>query len=371
MKRTPDGGFAIDSSRVPERSLTQRREALEKANIVRTRRATLKNDLKAGRASIRGVLLDPPEYIETAKVFDMLLAVPKYGRVKVNRLLKHCRISPSKTIGGLSQRQRDDLISFLHREPEPSPQPVIAAAPDPVSPEHNPLSGREFQVLELITEGLQNSQIAAQLSISEATVRRHISSAHAKLEAERRTVAELARGIERLVEEARQVGRLAGRAAREDGHPRHISVPRPDIIRLRAALRGTLVGELAGETEPTTQASALGGTLAVASSTPPTRADEHRSARRAALLRANELRLARAELRRRIADGTVTVSQVILTCPSEAASMSIAELLRSQRHWRTTRWHNFLADTGMAETKTIGSLTDRQRALLAAKFANP
>ena len=33
----------------------------------------------------------------------MLLAVPKYGRVKVNKILQQCRISPSKTIGGLSR----------------------------------------------------------------------------------------------------------------------------------------------------------------------------------------------------------------------------------------------------------------------------
>ena len=40
----------------------------------------------------------------------MLLAVPKYGRVKVNKVLMQCRISPSKTIGGLSQRQRTELV---------------------------------------------------------------------------------------------------------------------------------------------------------------------------------------------------------------------------------------------------------------------
>ena len=34
------------------------------------------------------LLLEPPEYVETAKVFDMLLAVPKYGRVKVNKVLQ-------------------------------------------------------------------------------------------------------------------------------------------------------------------------------------------------------------------------------------------------------------------------------------------
>ena len=41
----------------------------------------------------------------------MLLAVPKYGRVKVNKILQQCRISPSKTIGGLSERQRTELVS--------------------------------------------------------------------------------------------------------------------------------------------------------------------------------------------------------------------------------------------------------------------
>ena len=99
----------------PERSLTQRMEALQRANEIRTRRAQLKRDLKAGRVSIHDLLLEPPEYVETAKVFDMLLAVPKYGRVKANKILQQCRISPSKTIGGLSERQRTELVSLLRR----------------------------------------------------------------------------------------------------------------------------------------------------------------------------------------------------------------------------------------------------------------
>jgi hypothetical protein len=89
--------------------------ALEAANEIRTKRAQLKRDLKAGRERIEVLLLDPPEYLETAKVFDMMLAVPKYGRVKVNRILNQCRISPSKTIGGLSERQRNELVTLLRR----------------------------------------------------------------------------------------------------------------------------------------------------------------------------------------------------------------------------------------------------------------
>ena len=99
----------------PERSLVQRMEALQRANDIRSRRAQLKRDLKAGRTPIHELLLDPPDYVQTAKVFDLLLAVPKYGRVKVNKILSQCRISPSKTLGGLSERQRGELVTLMRR----------------------------------------------------------------------------------------------------------------------------------------------------------------------------------------------------------------------------------------------------------------
>ena len=103
------------SGSTPERSLDQRMAALERANGIRSARAQLKRDLKAGRKSIVDLLDSPPDYVLTAKVFDMLLAVPKYGRVKANRVLNQCRISPAKTIGGLSERQRGELVSRLRR----------------------------------------------------------------------------------------------------------------------------------------------------------------------------------------------------------------------------------------------------------------
>ena len=90
-------------------------EALKRANDIRTARAKLKKDLKAGRRTIQDLLNEPPEYVMTAKVFDMLLAVPKYGRVQANRVLNQCRISPAKTVGGLSERQRAELVSLLRR----------------------------------------------------------------------------------------------------------------------------------------------------------------------------------------------------------------------------------------------------------------
>jgi hypothetical protein len=85
-----------------------------------------------------------------------------------------------------------------------------------------------------------------------------------------------------------------------------------------------------------------------------------------ALQRANEVRLARAELKRRVYEGDVDVGEVTLTCPWEAASMTIGELLLSQRRWGAARCRKVLAATGMPETKTVGSMTERQRRALAA-----
>ena len=106
---------AKTQAQAPQRSLDQRMEALKRANDIRVRRAKLKKDLKDGRVGIDDVLRNPPMYVETAKVFDILMAVPKFGRVKAAKLLNQCRISQSKTVGGLSERQRGELIGHFNR----------------------------------------------------------------------------------------------------------------------------------------------------------------------------------------------------------------------------------------------------------------
>ena len=87
-----------------------------------------------------------------------------------------------------------------------------------------------------------------------------------------------------------------------------------------------------------------------------------------ALAQANRVRLARAELKRQVADGELSVADVVLECPWEAESMAIADLLMSQHRWGRTRCRRFLGSIPMNETKTIGSMTDRQRRALAARL---
>ena len=103
------------SSQTPVRSPSQRMEALQKANAIRSQRAQLKKELKNGELDIVAVLQDPPEFLKTAKVMDLLLVVPKFGRVKAARVLTRCRISQAKTVGGLSDRQRTELCETLEK----------------------------------------------------------------------------------------------------------------------------------------------------------------------------------------------------------------------------------------------------------------
>lgn len=96
---------------VPARNIEQRMVALGKANRIRSARAEMKRDLKAKKATVSDILGNPPEFSLTMKVFDLLVAAPKTGRVKANKALVRMRISPSRTIGGLSERQRAELLA--------------------------------------------------------------------------------------------------------------------------------------------------------------------------------------------------------------------------------------------------------------------
>jgi hypothetical protein len=84
-----------------------------------------------------------------------------------------------------------------------------------------------------------------------------------------------------------------------------------------------------------------------------------------ALARANRVRLARAELKRSIARGRLSVAEVVRDCPWETESMTLAELLTSQRRWGRTRSRKFLLAISLSENKRLGTLTPRQRVLLS------
>lgn len=85
-----------------------------------------------------------------------------------------------------------------------------------------------------------------------------------------------------------------------------------------------------------------------------------------ALEYANRVRLARARMKRRVAAGELTAAEVVMDCPWQAQSMSISDLLMSQKRWGRTRCRRLLMSLGVPENKQVGTLTDRQRIALAA-----
>lgn len=87
-----------------------------------------------------------------------------------------------------------------------------------------------------------------------------------------------------------------------------------------------------------------------------------------ALNQANRVRLARAALKRRVGVGDLQVADVLDRSPWEAQSMQVADLLMSQRRWGRTRCRKFLLSIQIAENKTIGSLTERQRQVLVMRL---
>lgn len=71
-------------------------------------------------------------------------------------------------------------------------QPVVASRllsrlNQPTTPDLNALTARESEVLNLLAQGLPNKEIAAQLVITERTVKFHVSSLMSKLSASNRT----------------------------------------------------------------------------------------------------------------------------------------------------------------------------------------
>jgi hypothetical protein len=85
-----------------------------------------------------------------------------------------------------------------------------------------------------------------------------------------------------------------------------------------------------------------------------------------ALARANQVRLARAALKRDVGAGRRSVTDVVTDSPWEAESMSLSELLCSQRRWGRARSRKLLASAALGEGKKVGTMTERQRRILVA-----
>lgn len=108
---------------MPLRTNSQRYEALGIANSRRKRRAYRKAIWRDAPqheaiADFLDLLESPPEWAETWKVWDALLALPGFGVVKATQVVREVGMSHVKTLAGLSPRQRHELGRILTRRNE-------------------------------------------------------------------------------------------------------------------------------------------------------------------------------------------------------------------------------------------------------------
>jgi hypothetical protein len=89
-----------------------------------------------------------------------------------------------------------------------------------------------------------------------------------------------------------------------------------------------------------------------------------------ALERANHVRLTRATLKRQLRAGEVAAADTILRSSRDTDTMTVAELLLSQPNWGPARSAKMLRSVSLSEKKTLGSLTERQRLMLAAVLSS-
>jgi hypothetical protein len=102
-------------------TVEQRTSALQLANHVRYVRAELKRELwtmthAQGMVRVADVLEAPIPELENMKVLTLLKSVYRLGDSKVNRLMTQAGISQTRTVGGITGRQRECLVALLRGE---------------------------------------------------------------------------------------------------------------------------------------------------------------------------------------------------------------------------------------------------------------
>jgi NarL family two-component system response regulator LiaR len=170
----------------------------------------------AARLSPDVVLLDleMPRLDGVAAIPRILQASPKSRILVLTSFATDEKVFPSIKAGAqgylLKDATTDALIESIRRvqRGEASLHPVIArmlldelARPSDRPPTPDPLTERELEVLRLIAVGMGNRQIAAELVLTESTVRNHVSAILAKLHLANRTQAALyalRKGLARL-----------------------------------------------------------------------------------------------------------------------------------------------------------------------------
>lgn len=99
---------------LPKLSLDEKKKALKKAQEVRSKRAKIRQNLKAGKTTIREVLDNiNDDVIAKMRVVYLLESLPRIGKVKTKKIMNDIGIDETRRIQGLGNRQKQALIERL------------------------------------------------------------------------------------------------------------------------------------------------------------------------------------------------------------------------------------------------------------------
>jgi NarL family two-component system response regulator LiaR len=161
---------------------------------------------EAQRLEPEVILMDlvMPEVDGIAAIRYITLRQPKAGILVLTSFSTDDKVFPAVKAGAmgylLKDSDPDELIQAIRQvyRGESSLHPLIArklldelSHPFKQSPTPDPLTGREVEVLRLVAQGQSNQDIANALTISDATVRTHVSNILSKLHLASRTQAAL------------------------------------------------------------------------------------------------------------------------------------------------------------------------------------
>lgn len=96
---------------LPTLSLEEKKRALKKAQRVRSQRAKLRQELKAGRTTIREVLENADsDVVAKMRVVYLLESLPRIGKIRTRKIMNDIGIDETRRIQGLGSRQKQALL---------------------------------------------------------------------------------------------------------------------------------------------------------------------------------------------------------------------------------------------------------------------
>ena len=176
-ERGGDERAAHDALRLLERLQAAAEQGGRTATVIET--LVLEALARRALGDVRGALRP----LERA----LALAEPEgYLRVFLDEGVRMRDLLRQATARGIAGEHTPRVLSAFDAPARPAPaaapaaMPAAGAAAGPAAGPAQPLTTREMEVLRLIAAGLRNQEIAEQLSISTATVKRHIANTFGK-----------------------------------------------------------------------------------------------------------------------------------------------------------------------------------------------